>query len=56
MGYLEQKLILLIDFKKSSGKDYPDGSSAIARERLKNKYNPVSATSMVKLEKQLREI
>jgi hypothetical protein len=62
------ELILLIDVKASIGKvafiiirgcktkDYPDGNGAIAWERLKNKYEPVSAPSMVKLEKQLREL
>jgi hypothetical protein len=58
----------LIDIKASSGKDafniirgfktkdYPDGNGAIAWERLKSKYEPVSAPSMVKLEKQFREL
>jgi hypothetical protein len=32
-------------------KDYPDVNGAIAWERLKNKYKPVSAPLMVKLEK-----
>jgi hypothetical protein len=62
------ELILLIDVKASSGKvafniirgcktkDYPDGNGAIAWERPKNKYEPVSAPSMVKLEKQFREL
>jgi hypothetical protein len=62
------ELILWIDVKASSGKvafyiirgcktkDYPDGNGAIAWERLKNKYEPVSAPSMVKLEKQFREL
>jgi hypothetical protein len=66
ISYIE--LILLIDVKASSGKvvfdiirgcrtkDYPDGNGAIAWERLKNKYEPVSAPSMVKLEKQFREL
>jgi hypothetical protein len=63
IAYIE--LILSIDVKTSSGfnnirgwksKDYPDGNSAIAWERLKNKYKTVSASSMVKLEKQFREI
>jgi hypothetical protein len=61
------ELILSIDIKTSSGevafniireyktKDYPDGNGAIAWERLKNKYEPVSAPSMVELEKQFRE-
>jgi hypothetical protein len=58
----------LIDVMASSGKvafyiirgcntkDYPDRNGAIAWERLKNKYEPVSAPSMVKLEKQFREL
>jgi hypothetical protein len=62
------ELILSIDVKASSGqvafniirgcktKDYPDGNDAITWERLKNKYEPVSAPSMVKLEKQFREL
>jgi hypothetical protein len=37
-------------------KDYPDGNGAIAWERLKNIYEPVSVSSMVKLEKQFREL
>jgi hypothetical protein len=55
------ELILSIDVKASSGKvafkiirgyktkDYKDGNGVIAWERLKNKYEPVSAPSMVKL-------
>jgi hypothetical protein len=35
--------------------NYPDGDVDIARKRLKNKHEPVSAPSMVKLEKQFRE-
>jgi hypothetical protein len=62
------ELILSIDVKASSGKvafniirgfktkDHPNGNGAIAWERLKNKYEPVSAPSMVKLEKQFREL
>jgi hypothetical protein len=54
--YIE--LILSIDVKTSDGKnafnlvqgwktmDYPDGNAAIAWERLKNKYEPISAPSM----------
>jgi hypothetical protein len=57
------KLILSIDVKTTSGKvafnlikgckskDYPDGNAAIAWERLKNNYEPISAPSLVKLEK-----
>ena len=60
------ELILSIDVKTSNGKiafnlikgckskDYPDGNAATAWERLKNKYEPISAPSMVKLEKQFR--
>ena len=62
------ELILSIDIKTSSGKvafnlikgckskDYPDGNAALAWERLKNKYEPISAPSLVKLEKQFREL
>jgi hypothetical protein len=62
------ELILSIDVKTSSGKiafnliegckskEYPDGNTAIAWERLKNKYEPISAPSLVKLEKQFREL
>jgi gag-polypeptide of LTR copia-type/Zinc knuckle len=62
------ELILLIDVKTSSGKtafhivescktkDHPDGNAAAAWEKLKNKYEPVSATTLVKLEKQFREL
>jgi hypothetical protein len=62
------ELILSIDVKTSNGKiafnlvkgckskDYPDGNASIAWERLKNKYEPISAPSMVKLEKQFRSL
>jgi hypothetical protein len=62
------ELILSIDVKASSGKvafniirgcktkDYPDDNGAIARERLKNKYEPVSVPSMLKLEEKFREL
>jgi hypothetical protein len=62
------ELILLIDVKASSGKvtfniirgykakDHPDGNGAISWERLKNKYDPISAPSMLKLEKQFRKL
>jgi hypothetical protein len=33
-------------------KDYADGNSSMAWERLKNKFEPSSAPSLVKLEKQ----
>jgi hypothetical protein len=60
------ELTLSIDVKTSNGriafnlvkgwksKDYPDGNAATARERLKKKYEPISAPSMVKLENQFR--
>jgi hypothetical protein len=62
------ELILSIDVKTSSGKvtfnlikgckskDYPDGNAAIAWERIKKKYEPISAPSLVNLEKQFREL
>jgi hypothetical protein len=62
------KLILSVDVKTTSGKvdfnlikgckskDYPDGNAAIVWESLKNKYEPISAPSLVKLEKQFREL
>jgi hypothetical protein len=62
------ELILSIDIKASSGKvafniirgyntkDYPDGNDTIAWDRPNDKYEPVSAPSMVKLEKQFREL
>jgi gag-polypeptide of LTR copia-type/Zinc knuckle len=62
------ELILPIDVKTSNGKiafnivkgcrskDYPDGNAAVAWEKLKDKYEPVSAPSMVKLDKQFREL
>jgi hypothetical protein len=62
------ELILSIDVKASSGKvafniirgymtkDYPEADVTISWERLKNKYKPVFATSMAKLEKQFREL
>jgi hypothetical protein len=58
----------LITVKASSGKvafniireyktkDHPDGNGVIAWERLKNKYETVSASSMVKLENQIMEV
>jgi hypothetical protein len=62
------ELILSIDVKTSIGKVafnlikgckskyYPDDNAAIAWERIKNKYEPISAPSLVKLEKQFREM
>jgi hypothetical protein len=40
--------------KVCKSKEYPDGNAAIAWKRHKNKFGPVSAPSMVKLEKQFR--
>jgi hypothetical protein len=57
----------LIDVKTISGKTafnivkscktkgHPDGNAAAAWEKLKNKYEPVSAPTLLKLEKQFRE-
>jgi hypothetical protein len=65
LAYTE--LILLIDDKTSSGKvafnlvkdcknkDYSDGNANMAWERLKHKFEPSSAPSLVKLEKQFRQ-
>jgi hypothetical protein len=62
------ELILLININASSGKvasniirgcktkDYQYVNGAIAWERLKNKYETISASSMVNLEKQFREL
>jgi hypothetical protein len=62
------ELILSIDVKASSGKTafnvvescktkvYPDGNAATAWEKLKNKNEPVSAPTLVKLEKQFRTL
>jgi hypothetical protein len=62
------ELILSIDTKSSEGKvafnlvkgckskEYSDSNAAIAWERLRNKFEPVSAPSMVKLEKQCRTL
>jgi hypothetical protein len=58
------ELILSINAKTTSGKtafnlvkgcktkDHPDGNAASAWERLKNKYEPASAPTLVKLKKQ----
>jgi hypothetical protein len=43
-------------FRGCKTKDYLDGNDSIAWERLKNKYEPVSVPSMVKLEKKFREL
>jgi gag-polypeptide of LTR copia-type len=65
LAYTE--LFLSIDVKTSFGKvafnivrgckskDYPDGNATTAWEKLKNKYEPTSAPSMVKLDKQFRD-
>jgi hypothetical protein len=62
------ELIFLINVKTNSGKvafniikgcntkDYPNGNGEIAWERLKDKYEPLSKSSMVKLEKQFGEL
>jgi hypothetical protein len=59
LAYTE--IILSIDDKTSKGKvafnlvkgfnnkDYPDGNASMAWERLKNKYEPQSAPSLVKM-------
>jgi hypothetical protein len=56
------ELVLSMDVKKATGKvafqiikgcktkEYEDGNVAVAWERLKNKYQPSSAISLVKLE------
>jgi hypothetical protein len=61
------ELILLIDDKTSSGrvafnlvkgckkKGYADGNASMAWERLKNKFEPSPAPSLVKLGKQFRQ-
>jgi gag-polypeptide of LTR copia-type len=66
VAYTER--ILSIHVKSSEGKvafnfvkgcktkEYPDGNAATTWERLMNKFEPVSAPSMVKLEKQFRAL
>jgi hypothetical protein len=61
------ELVLSIDVSSSSGKiafgivkscktkDYEDVHSGLAWENLKNKYDPVSAPSLVKTERLFRE-
>jgi hypothetical protein len=61
------ELILSIDDKSSNGKvafnlvmgcknkDYVDGNASMAWERLRNKFEPMSTPSLVKLEKQFRQ-
>ena len=65
LAYTE--LILSIDVRTSSGKvafsmvkgcknkDYTEGNAAMAWERLKNKYEPTSAPSLVKTERLFRK-
>jgi hypothetical protein len=65
LAYTE--LILSIDVKTSSGKiafdmvkgcknkDYTEGNATMAWERLKNKYKPTSAPSLVKAERLFRQ-
>jgi hypothetical protein len=36
-------------------KDYADGNASMTQKRLKNKFEPSSALSLVKLEKQFRQ-
>jgi hypothetical protein len=60
-------IIVLIDFKASHGKiaiyirkgskikDYSDGNVVTVSEKLKHKYEPVFAPSMVNLDKKFRE-
>ena len=64
LAYTE--LLLSIDVKTSFGKvafnivrgckskDYPDGNATTAWEKLKNKYEPTSASSMVTLDNQFK--
>jgi hypothetical protein len=61
------KLILLIDVRSSNGKvmfsiirgwksrDYTDGSSALAWDKLNKKFDPDSAPSLVKTERAFRK-
>jgi hypothetical protein len=61
------ELLLTIDVMTSFGKvafnmvrgckskDYPDGNTTTAWEKLKTKYEPSSAPSMVKFDKQFRD-
>jgi len=65
LAYTE--LILSIDDKTSNGKvafnlvkgcknkDFVDGNASMAWERLRNKFEPQSAPSLVKMEKQFRQ-
>jgi gag-polypeptide of LTR copia-type len=61
------ELILSVDVSHSNGKiafgivksckskEFEDGNAALAWEKLKNKYDPISAPSLVKAEKMFRE-
>jgi hypothetical protein len=61
------ELILSIDATSSAGKiafgivkgcktkEYEDGNAALAWEKLKKKYDPISAPSLVKTERTFRE-
>ena len=63
----DTELILSIDDKASNGKvafnlvkgcknkDYANGNASMAWERLRNKFEPQSAPSLVKMEKQFRQ-
>jgi gag-polypeptide of LTR copia-type len=42
--------------KSCKTKDHPNGNAATTWEKPKNKYEPVSAPTLVKLEKRLREL
>jgi hypothetical protein len=62
-----KELILSIDVRTISGKvafnmvkgcknkDYTEGNAAMAWERLKNKYEPISAPSLLKTERMFRQ-
>jgi hypothetical protein len=47
---------LLLEFKKKcKTKEYEDGNSTHAWEKLKKKFDPVSAPTLVKTERMFRE-
>jgi hypothetical protein len=48
-------MIRSIVVKSFKSKDYVDGNEFMAWEDLKNKFEPVSAPSLVKMEKQFRQ-
>ena len=56
MSKLAMARLRLTSSKDGKTKDYPDGNAASAWEKLKNKYEPVSAPSIVKLDRQFREL